>query len=149
AMRSPLFRNTFKLMDRDGDGQLFEKEILAYLDSYKELLIAVRTSTASVSMTEEGKGLFELLDTNGDGRLSVREMRQALRLLDDFDRDGKGLLSKTDIPRCATATFRSGPAEASRQHSGYLNTIAFSPDGELLASAGVRRQPVPPRGPAW
>ena len=37
AMRSPFFRNTFKIMDRDGDGKLFENEMLAFLDDFLTL----------------------------------------------------------------------------------------------------------------
>jgi Ca2+-binding EF-hand superfamily protein len=149
AMRSPLYRNVFKIMDRDGDGKLFEKEVIAYLDTYQDLLAAVRTSCASVSMTEEGKGLFELLDTNGDGRLSVREMRNAIKLLEELDHDGKGFLTKTDIPRCSTATFRTGPAAPVNLNGGYTTAaIAFSPDGEWLAASGQPPRQAP-RGPAW
>src|SRR5262249_50286806 len=32
AEQSPFFRSTFALMDRDGDGKVFEKEMFAYLD---------------------------------------------------------------------------------------------------------------------
>ena len=42
AMRSPLYRNLFKVLDRDGDGKVFEKEVLAYLDAYQELQAAAR-----------------------------------------------------------------------------------------------------------
>ena len=71
AMRSPVYRNLFKVLDRDGDGKVFEKEVLAYLDAYQELQAAARPSCATVSITSEGKGLFEMLDTDGDGRPSV------------------------------------------------------------------------------
>ena len=110
AMRSPLYRNLFKLMDRDGDGKLFEKEVLAYLDAYQDLQSAARLSCATVGISSEGKGLFELMDTDGDGRLSVREMRNAVKLLAELDRDGDGMISRIEIPRCSQATFRMGPA---------------------------------------
>ncbi len=93
ATRNPLYRNLFKLMDRDGDGMLFEKEVLAYLDAYQDLQAAARGSCASIGIASEGKGLFEMLDTDGDGRLSVREMRSAVKLLAELDRDGKGFIT--------------------------------------------------------
>src|SRR5262249_42231980 len=84
GMRHPYFRNVFKAMDRDGDGMLFEKEVIAYLDTYQELQTLAAMSCVSISSAMEGKGLFELIDTNNDGRLSVREMRNAIKLLAEF-----------------------------------------------------------------
>ena len=46
ARASPLFRNLFKLMDRDGDGKLFRKEVIAFLDEM-EALQKVATARAS------------------------------------------------------------------------------------------------------
>jgi Ca2+-binding EF-hand superfamily protein len=144
AMRSPLYRNLFKLMDRDGDGKLFEKEVLAYLDAVQGMQAAARLGCASVGVTSEGKGLFELLDTDGDGRLSVRELRNAVKLIAELDRDGDGCISKTEIPRCTTATFRMGPASGG------------GADGDLLVAArltrlrgGPQATPKPTRGPEW
>jgi Ca2+-binding EF-hand superfamily protein len=144
AMRSPLYRNVFKVMDRDGDGMLFEKEVIAYLDAYQDLQSMARASCASVSVTSEGKGLFELLDTDGDGRLSVREMRNAVKLIAELDRDGDGMLSRTEIPRCTAATFHIGPASGGGR--GY-----YAPAQALVVRTG-RGQPQPAkpaRGPEW
>src|SRR5262249_60934442 len=85
--------------------------------------------------------------TDGDGRLSVREMRNAVKLLAELDREGKGFITKTDIPRCSQATFRTGPAQPSAQPA-YVTTVAFSPDGQYLAAAGPRPSKAP-RGPEW
>ncbi len=146
AMRSTFFRNTFKLMDRDGDGKVFEKEMLAFLDDFLGLQAAAQASCASVGMTSEGKGLFELLDTDGDRRLSVREMRNAVKLLAELDRAGKGFLTRTDIPRCSQAAFRLGAAPSVVPYSEVL-AVAFSPDGQLV---GEQTQPSRPgRGPEW
>jgi Ca2+-binding EF-hand superfamily protein len=145
AMRSPLYRSLFKVMDRDGDGMLFEKEVLAYLDAYQDLQAAARASCASVGVTSEGKGLFEMLDTNGDGRLSVREMRNAVKLLAELDRDGDGMLSPIEIPRCTVATFRTGPAAP---EAVSRRQVVF--DAATGRRLGMRTPPPPPaRGPEW
>ena len=142
AMRSPVYRNLFKLMDRDGDGKLFEKEVIAYLDAYQDLQAAARAACATVGITSQGKGLFEMLDTDGDGRLSVREMRNAVKLIAELDRDGDGMISRAEIPRCSTATFRMGPADGAASFARY-QTVA-------LTSGRVSRQPPrPARGPEW
>jgi Ca2+-binding EF-hand superfamily protein len=146
AMRSPFFRNTFKTMDRDGDGKLFEKEMLAFLDDFLELQAAAQASCASVGMTSEGKGMFELLDADNDGRLSVRELRNAVKLLPDLDVQNKGYITRADIPRCSQAAFRLGPADSGPQRVN-VNTIAFSPDGTLTGA--VKRAPKVQRGPEW
>jgi Ca2+-binding EF-hand superfamily protein len=147
AMRSPLYRNLFKVMDRDGDGKLFEKEVIAYLDAVQELQAAARLGCASVDLTSEGKGLFELLDTDGDGRLSVRELRNAVKLIADLDRDGDGCISKTEIPRCSQASFRMGPAAGGGGDLGYYKTAQAL---TVRGGSGNRTQPArPARGPEW
>jgi Ca2+-binding EF-hand superfamily protein len=148
AMRSPLYRNLFKAMDRDGDGMLFSKEVLAYLDTFQELQAAARQSCATVGITSEGKGLFELIDTNGDGRLSVRELRNAVKLLADLDRDGDDAISRIEIPRCSQATFRMGPASANTRSNRYTATVAFG-GGSGLNRARTPQPAAPPPGPEW
>jgi Ca2+-binding EF-hand superfamily protein len=143
AMRSPVYRNLFKLMDRDGDGKLFEKEVLAYLDAYQDLQAAARASCATVGITSQGKGLFEMLDTDGDGRLSVREMRNAVKLIAELDRDGDGMISRAEIPRCSTATFRMGPADGAAMYARY-QTISLNYSGR-----SPKQPPRPARGPEW
>ncbi len=147
AMRSQFFRNTFKVMDRDGDGKLFEKEMLAFLDDFLELQAAVQASCASVGMASEGKGLFELLDADNDGRLSVRELRNAVKLLPELDRQNKGFITRADIPRCSQAAFRLGPAQAA-PNPNLAYAVAFAPDGEQLTAAS-QRPAKPLRGPEW
>jgi len=145
AMANPLYRNLFKVMDRDGDGKLFPKEVLAYLDATQEMQAAARAGCASVAVSTEGKGLFEMIDTDGDGRLSVREMRNAVQLIAELDRDGDGCVSKAEIPRCSVATFRTGPA-------GRDDLGSYQQAQTLIVRGQARRQQPPakaPRGPEW
>ncbi len=145
AMRSPIYAKLFKLMDRDGDGMLFEKEVLAYLDAYQDLQAAARASCATVGISSEGKGLFEMLDTNRDGRLSVREMRNAVKLIAELDRDGDGMLSRSEIPRCSQATFRMGPASAGGNNASYY----LAATGRARLGDRTPQPAQPPRGPEW
>jgi Ca2+-binding EF-hand superfamily protein len=108
AENSPYFSATFKLMDRDGDGKLFEKEMLAYLDELEELRSRAVASCATLKFSDQGRGLFDFLDTNRDGRLSVREMRNAPKLLARLDRDGDGQIARTEIPRSYQMTLLRG-----------------------------------------
>ncbi|MFL5338758.1 MAG: hypothetical protein ACJ8F7_01210 [Gemmataceae bacterium] len=110
AMASPLFRNLFKALDTDGDGMLYEKEMVAYLDKVEELQKAVQAGCVTLALSDEGNGLFDLLDRNHDGRLSVRELRDAVDLLKTLDRDGDGLISRSEIPHKFEMRVRPGPA---------------------------------------
>jgi Ca2+-binding EF-hand superfamily protein len=61
------------IADRDNDGRLSEKEFTAW--------VRLQGDTARghvlLSVLDHGPGLFELLDGDGDGALSVRELRGA------------------------------------------------------------------------
>ena len=112
ARNNRLLRGLFKAMDRDGDGKLTEKELLAYLDAYRAIQARARAGSVSLVLSDQSRGLFDLLDADRDGRLSVREMRQAPQLLERLDRDGKGYLTREDVPRSYRLTLRRGPAGA-------------------------------------
>jgi Ca2+-binding EF-hand superfamily protein len=111
AEASRQFRGLFKAMDRDGDGKLTEKEVIAYLDQAREIQARARAASALLVLSDESRGLFDLLDTDRDGRLSVREMRGAVRLLKQLDRTGKGYLTRADIPRSYRLTLKRGMAD--------------------------------------
>jgi Ca2+-binding EF-hand superfamily protein len=143
ARQSPFFRNTFKLMDRDGDGKLFEKEVLAYLDQMEGLQKGARDSCVSLTVSDQGRGLFDLVDTDKDGRLSVRELRQMVKLVDQLDRDGDGCISRNEIPRSYQLNFRKGPAND--QFNGRVFAVAVN--GRM--TGGRPPAPARARGPLW
>ncbi len=130
-------------MDRDNDGKVFENEMLTFVDSFLDLQAAAQASCVSVGLSIEGKGLFELLNTRKDGRLSLRELRNAVKLIEDLDRDGDGAISRNEIPRCFQAAFRIGPAE-NRFQNQYFVTVQ---DGRVMRQQP--QAPLPARGPEW
>ena len=95
------------------------------------------TCRAVVTLADRGRGLFELLDRDGDGRLSPRELNAAANLLADLDRDGDGRLSREELPRGYTVTGRVGAVD--------LFSAGFSSDFEGLVVlddlGGLRRPP--------
>jgi Ca2+-binding EF-hand superfamily protein len=127
-------------MDRDGDGKLFEKEMLAYLERMERLRKLAATSCATLTVTDAGKGLFDRIDLDGDGRLSVRELRQMGKLLDRLDRDGDGKLSRDEVPRHYRGSFELGPAG-----SGSSNVLFFV---NKMGTAPPEPER-PARGPLW
>jgi Ca2+-binding EF-hand superfamily protein len=139
ANDSPVFRNLFDVMDADGDGMLYEKEVIAYLDKMEKLQQSALTASVSLSCANQGRGLFELLDTNGDGRLSVRELRKAVDLL-KLDLDKDGCLSLKEVPRYFAVNVKSG---VTNSFDGPFRAAAF------VGRGGPPQQPVAQRGPKW
>ncbi len=141
ARQSPVYRNVFHMLDRDGDGKLFEKEITSYLDRMKTLQESALSSCASLSVKDQGRGLFDLVDANSDGRLGVREMRQMVKLIDQLDRDGDGQISRAEIPHKYRVDVRRGPSLGNQ----------FAPRAVVVRRMGIVNQPdLPERnGPLW
>jgi Ca2+-binding EF-hand superfamily protein len=108
AEASRQFRGRFAAMDRDGDGKLYEKEVIAWFDQYQKIQARATASGVSLVLDDQSRGLFDLLDVNRDKRLSVREMRGAVGLLKQLDRQGKGYLTKADLPRLYAVTVQPG-----------------------------------------
>jgi Ca2+-binding EF-hand superfamily protein len=142
ARGSPFFGGLFQAMDADGDGKLYLKEILAYVESTKELQTKAQNSFAALSWSDQGKGLFDLLDRNNDGRLGVRELRRAGELLDTLDQDKDGHLATTEVPRRYELRARRG--------NGFSGGIG--PARAVAVFAGGREEPPLPEnrsGPLW
>src|SRR5207302_11359614 len=99
ARTNRMLAGLFKAIDKDGDGQITEQEFVAYLDWLANLRTRSRAACVTLVLADHSRGLFDLLDIDRDGRLSVREMRGAAKLLDQLDPAGKGYLSREDLPR--------------------------------------------------
>jgi Ca2+-binding EF-hand superfamily protein len=97
----------FPLADRDGDGKLTEKELTAYLD----MQVEGANSQTQLTITDEGRSLFEVLDANGDGRLSIRELRSAWERMKPLAKSTVGL-ARGDISRRLGVSI--GPGQGRR-----------------------------------
>ena len=106
------------IADRDGDGKLDRKELDAWLD----LQAQIARGQVLLTVLDNG-GLFELLDANHDGALSVRELRGAWDRLKEAGCVTDGAYDPKKLPRVLLAA-------ASR---GYPQTLAIDAR----------------RGPAW
>jgi Ca2+-binding EF-hand superfamily protein len=142
ANRSPLFRNLFKAIDRDGDGKIFEKEVIAYLDKTERLQESATESCVSLAVSRVGNGLFDLLDINRDRRLSVRELGQMTRLIEQLDRNGDGCVGRDEIPRTFRLTVQQGPVG-----SGFSGNVVFAPRRVMTVDNVTPAEPT--AGPVW
>ena len=140
AKANRVFGPFFKAMDRDHDGKLTEKEVNAYLDEYAKIQALAKAACVTLSLTDVSRGLFDLLDTDRDGRLSVREVRQAPKLLVKFDRSKKGFLTQDDIPQSYRVTVRRGSSSAGQ--GAALISMYLGDYGEVPAERAAA-------GPAW
>ena len=92
------------LADRDEDGKLTEKEVLEFY----EVMGGGMDAVVSLQFGDFGQNLFELLDTNRDGRLGTRELRNAWSRLAEHDDNHKGAISKDELPRQCQLTISAG-----------------------------------------
>jgi Ca2+-binding EF-hand superfamily protein len=116
-LKKPQFQQLqtlFKVADRDDDGKLTEAEVNAWFD----LQARAVGSYVSLAVTENGRGLFDILDANRDGSLGVREMRTAWDRLKFYDRDGDGSIGRNEIPRAFQLTLGLGQAAAFTRQIG-------------------------------
>lgn len=95
AERAFLFGATFETLDLDKNGKVFLDEAVAY---FQVRFDAARSRTV-VAINEQGRTLFDILDTDRDRRLSYRELEAAANKLSLWDKDGDGMLSQSEIPQ--------------------------------------------------
>jgi Ca2+-binding EF-hand superfamily protein len=112
--------------DRDGDGRVSDAELTSYLALYRKAADSIVTLT----IAPQPRSWFEILDTDGDGQLSVRELRTAWERLADTEARKAGFVMAPD-------------------ENGLYLTLTF-----VRGSSGSRSIPLMKclarsRGPAW
>ncbi|HTU20975.1 MAG TPA: EF-hand domain-containing protein [Gemmataceae bacterium] len=104
AMTAQFLPQIFDLVDHDTDGKVTRKELKAYLDMQTE----GSGCRLQLTITDEGRSLFELLDEDGDSRLSIRELRSGWSQMKALAKSDSGL-SRQDILRRLDVSV--GPAQ--------------------------------------
>jgi Ca2+-binding EF-hand superfamily protein len=84
----------FPLIDMDGDGNLYPRELDAFLDRQA---VAAR-SRMSLATADQGRAIFAILDLNRDGQLGLREIRGAPARVMSWDQNRDGRISSDEIP---------------------------------------------------
>ena len=104
--RNAFLAGSFKQMDTDGDGKIFEPELETFVDK-QQRLAACR---ALVSVTDQGHNVFGTFDSNHDGRITQRELRNAVERIETWDRNDDGAVELSEIPRQLKLAFSQGDA---------------------------------------
>jgi Ca2+-binding EF-hand superfamily protein len=102
---------TFESFDADSDGKVYEKEVAAYLEQRG----SVARSQVRARAADQEDALFTALDSDGDGRLNSREMRESPTLLKSLDRNGDGKLQSHEIPGSMVVGFVRGNSQQDAQ----------------------------------
>ena len=126
-----LIRVMFDPADANGDGKLTKEEFDAFLELQQSFIdLGINVSPAVQTPT-----LFQLLDENRDGRLSVRELRTAWDRLLALEEPGATVVSKSVIQPIVSLRLTR---VIDRQ---FVNQPVFTnPNGNA---------PVPQKGPMW
>jgi len=125
----------FDVMDKDGDGKLYPEEVNALVD--RQVMTARGRMVLSVA--DQGRAIFSLLDTNRDRRLGIRELRGTVTRISAWDRTGDGRIGATEVPHHYQLTLRRGQLAA-------INANPMAAASGMQAAAA---EPATPPGPAW
>ncbi len=108
------FRVLFDMIDRDADNRVTRREYDAFFalqSSFTKLPLSLVSSAQTPS-------LFQMLDANGDGRLSVREVRDAWARLIALEPGGKEFVTQAALqPRGALRFGRASESAAMNRAS--------------------------------
>lgn len=114
--RIRMARGLFDAIDADGDEKLFAEEMKKYVT----IAGAPMAATCRVGVFDRGLGVFQQLDANRDGRLSIRELRVINESLQSMDRDGEAGLTRTEPIRNYYIEFGRGSFALFGQRSQVL-----------------------------
>lgn len=132
AVQFQYLRVIFDPADRNADGKLTQAEFDAYFD----LLDSFINTSLSLSPAVQTPTLFQLLDENRDGRLSVRELRTAWDRLIVLEAPGAEVVTKNVVR----------PAVSVRLSRTRDRIYASQP---AVYSANPNQVTVPTKGPLW
>ncbi len=131
AAGSPLAGLTV-VIDRDGDGKIYLKEITDFLDGQ----LASARGRLVLTTLDQGRAIFGIVDSNRDRRLGAREVMRTVDRVTSWDGNGDGRVAADEIPYHFQVTIARGA----------LPGLAV--EGEARGSA-VPRSASPAPGPDW
>ncbi len=132
---SPL-AGLFDLLDRDGDGKLYLKELTEFVDRQADAARNRMVLTAS----DQGRAIFSILDLNRDRQLGNREVRGTLDRVAAWDRDGDGRIAADEIPHHYQLTLARGQLAPVGNRNAAMVDRSMGPEPPAEPTAS---------GPAW
>jgi Ca2+-binding EF-hand superfamily protein len=124
----------FDAADRDGDGKLTRVELEAFFDLIE---LGVKCQVV-VTATDRGRNLFDLVDTNADGRLDLGELARAARVLPEGLAKDKPI-DRATVPASYRLVVGRGPV------AGQFGPVPFGSAAKRKPAA----VPTAARGPQW
>lgn len=117
AASNNIGKSAFAAMDDDGDGKVFKGEFSSFMARQN----AAAAMRLQLEIKDSGQNLFKLLDVDGDGVLSPRELRQAANILSAADKNHDGSLGGDELPQSIEFILVRGVDENSEAEtrSGY------------------------------
>jgi hypothetical protein len=126
------FVGLFETMDRDGDGKLYMTEV----DAFVERQTQAARSQLVLSVSDQGRSIFSIVDQNRDRRLGVREIRGAVARAASWDHDADGQVRSDEIPHHYQLTIGRGQ----------ITGVGMSPRFAAMAPVPDK---TPTAGPSW
>ncbi len=91
--QSPL-AGLLQVIDRDADGKVYLKELLAFADRQSE----AERHRLVVTTDDQGRAIFGIVDLDRDRRLGAHELMRSVDRVTSWDADGDGRVSADEIP---------------------------------------------------
>jgi Ca2+-binding EF-hand superfamily protein len=136
AVQFQFIRTLFDAADANGDGKMTRKEFDAFFD----LQDSFRNDALAVTPAVQTPTLFQLLDENRDGRLSVRELRTSWDRLIALEPAGGDVITKAAIQPNVSIRLSRG------MDRFYINQVQFVDARFQNPNQAV---PAPQKGPLW
>lgn len=136
---SPL-AGLFKILDRDGDGKLYPRE----LDEFVARQAVAARGHVTMTASDEGRALFGMLDMDRDRRLGAREVLNTFSRVSACDRNRDGRVTPDEIPHHIRLGLDRGDLSILLALPTGGNVVVVSTGATLTQP---RRRPA--AGPGW
>lgn len=133
-------RTQTKWLDMDSDGFVTLQEI----EEFGKLTSGGVRSQLVVGFLDQGRGLFEILDTRADSTLSIGELKNAHKALAAYLKEGKDSLARTDLPRRYHAVVGLNQGTGQVRMPGQMPAVVMRPGGGVQRPGTAQRT-----GPMW
>jgi Ca2+-binding EF-hand superfamily protein len=134
-----MLQQRFPLLDGDDDRFASRAELDGYLRDLLNHESTMRRTQILITAQEPGGGLFDVLDDNRDGQLSLRELGGARTGLDRLDNNGDGRLETAELATSLRLIIRRGDlpppyGSASDRGPSWFARMDRNLDGDVSAN---------------